>query len=225
MVEKVGLFPETTHPTCSATTSHKYMSLDTQSSLPSFEMPPAFRGFPSDQCLYPGSQYHTSSIQSEKLFHRDSNSNPYPSVTPTTESSVLSQGVFQTPHAHHSHHHQQQQQQQQTYGDPNADSKVNINVNIYQSQQHTQEAGMMRRTDSRQSSRYQAAYGYNPSSFYGSPVLPGSDRQSMMMDTGYSQLMGRAGSMFTSELSMSASARYGRRPSLTIPMPPHNPDG
>lgn len=217
----MGLFPEAaTQMTSQSSNTHKYVDTSTAFS----EMP--FRAFSSsDQCIYsshpyadPHSLSHSQShAPSEKLYQRDSSSSQTP-YSSTSES--LSHGMFQ------------HQQLQQTYGDPSADSKLNINVNIYQSQQLPQahshqpeDTGMIRRTDSRQTSRYSPYSSYSQP-FYGTTTgLQSTDRQGMQsMDTGY-QVMGRSGSIFHSDLPVASSARhFGRRPSLTIPMPPHTPE-
>lgn len=219
----MGLFPEAaTHMTTQSGNTHKY--IDTSATFS--DMP--FRAFSSsDQCIYsshpygdPHSLSHTQSHtpSSEKLYQRDTSV----SQTPYSSSSEsLSHGMFQ-----------QHQQLQQTYGDPSVDSKLNINVNIYQSQQLPQahshqpeDTAMLRRADTRQSSRY-SPYGSYSQPFYGTTTgLQGSDRQGMQsMDTGY-QVMGRSGSLFHSDLPVASGGRhFSRRPSLTIPMPPHTPE-
>ncbi|XP_045177718.2 probable nuclear hormone receptor HR38 isoform X2 [Mercenaria mercenaria] len=215
----MGLFPETTTQMSSqSSNTHKYIDASSTFS----ETP--FRGFSSsDQCIYSSHLYgepHNlpqthSHTPSEKLYQRDSSQTSFPA---TSES--LSHGMFQ------------HQQMQQTYGDPSTDSKLNINVNIYQSQQlpqahshHLEDTAMLRRGDSRQSSRYSTYSSYSQP-FYGATTpLQGTDRQGMQsMETGY-QTMGRSGPIFHTDLPVSTGGRhFGRRPSLTIPMPPHTPE-
>ncbi|XP_060597294.1 probable nuclear hormone receptor HR38 isoform X2 [Ruditapes philippinarum] len=221
----MGLFPETTSQMSSQTSSNTHKYIDTSTT---FSDTPFRGGFTSsDQCIYSSHPYgepHNlpqthSHTPPEKLYQRDSN---VTQASFTSSSESLSHGMFQ-----------QHQQMQQTYGDPSTDSKLNINVNIYQSQQqlpqahsrHLEESAMLRRADSRQGSRY-PSYGSYSQPFYGSAAaLQGSERQGMQaMETGY-QVMGRSGPIFHTDLPVSTGGRhFGRRPSLTIPMPPHTPE-
>lgn len=219
----MGLFPETTtQMTTQSSNTHKY--IDTSSTFSESQ----FRGFASsDQCVYSSHPYgdlpHTHSIPapshstSEKIYQRDTcaTTSAY-----STSSETLPHGMFQ------------HQQMQHSYGDSSQDSKLNINVNIYQSQQLPQahahshqleDAAMLRRSDSRQTGRYSAYTSYGQP-FYGTTsVLQGTDRQGMQsMDTGY-QVMGRS-SIFHSDLPGAGGRHFGRRPSLTIPMPSHTPE-
>ncbi|XP_052814945.1 nuclear receptor subfamily 4 group A member 2-like isoform X2 [Mya arenaria] len=189
----------------------------------------------------PPPPHHHHQQSSEKLYHRDSSTIAPSPISPFSAPEDLSQSVF--PHSAH---------QQQSYGEP-LDSKLNINVNIYQSHHHSQqqqqqqqhqlqqqqhqhqasqvhgrhvphaaleETSMMRRSEGRPGlyQGYGASYGQV---FYGG--LQGTERQGIGgLETGY-PLMGR--SMFHADVSAQHPGRhFGRRPSLTIPMPSHTPD-
>lgn len=209
------LFPDSASVmTSQASNTQKYT--DTSSTFA--EM--AFRGFPStsEQCIYSSHPYgdsahvhphaHAHSQSSDKLYQRDTSSTQSAAFSSTSES--LTHGMFQP------------QPMQQTYGDPSVDNKLNINVNIYQSQQLPQahahqleEAAILRRSESRQSvSRY--PYGSYNQPIYGSAsALQGTSCQGLQsMETGYPVM----------DRWSPAGRHYSRRPSLTIPMPPHTPE-